>query len=145
MNGAECSAGSDNTSTTMSLAFYFMLAQPKYYAMLQKELDDTFPDRSGHLDPAKLAGLSFLNAVLNEALRLGSPFFLPRIVPTGGTNIDGNYVPEGTVVALAAYSQQVSPDNYWPEPLVSRHIWTTFMSIGLIVCVSGLPSGTLAP
>ncbi|CCM06429.1 uncharacterized protein FIBRA_08690 [Fibroporia radiculosa] len=109
--------GSDNTSTTMALAFYFMLANPTYYAMLQEELDNAFPDRAGDLDPTKLSLLPFLNAILQEALRLGSPFFLPRIVPAEGATIEGKYIPGGTIVALAAYSQQTSPENYWPDPL----------------------------
>ncbi|KAF8178952.1 cytochrome P450 [Pholiota molesta] len=114
---------SDNTSTTMALAFYFMLSAPKqygYYSRLRAELDAAFPDPLGGLSLETLGALPFLNAVINEALRLGSPFYLPRVVPPGGTEIDGKFIPEDVQVAIAAYSQQTSPDNYWPEPLEFR-------------------------
>ncbi|KAJ7464565.1 cytochrome P450 [Mycena latifolia] len=113
--------GSDNTSTTLSLAFYYMLTSPHgYYSKLQQELDNTFPDREGPLNWDALAGLPYLNAVISEALRLASPYYLPRIVPPGGVVIEGNHIPQGTTMALAAYSQQTSPDNFYPDPLDYR-------------------------
>ncbi len=96
-----------------------MIAEPKCYRVLRAELDEVFPDPFGYLDPAVLSRLPYLDAVIEEALRLGTPFFLPRIVPLGGARIDGKYIPEGTIVALAAYSQQISPDNFFPDPLAS--------------------------
>lgn len=108
----------------MALAFYFMLSAPReytYYARLQAELDAAFPDPLGPLSLESLSALPFLNAVLNEALRLGSPFYLPRVVPPGGAIIEGKHLPENIQVAIAAYSQQTSPENFWPEPLVSYH------------------------
>ncbi|KDR66920.1 hypothetical protein GALMADRAFT_106087 [Galerina marginata CBS 339.88] len=115
--------GSDNTSTTMCLAFYYMLAsnlEYGYYDQLQKEVDGAFPDPSGPLDWEILANLPFLNATINEALRLASPYYLPRIIPKGGVVIDGDYIPEGVNVAIAAYSQQTSEDNFYPQPLDFR-------------------------
>ena len=60
----------------------------------------------------------FLNGVIKETLRLASPYFNPRIIPSGGSVVDGKYIPEGTIVALAAHSQQTSPDNFFPSPQV---------------------------
>ena len=107
----------------MALAIFFLVSEPRYYKTLREELDQAFPDPLGHLPASKLATLQYLEAVINEALRLGSPFFLPRVVPKGGANIDGMFIPEGTIVALAAYSQQTSPDNFFPEPEVCSDIF----------------------
>ncbi|EGN93361.1 hypothetical protein SERLA73DRAFT_189569 [Serpula lacrymans var. lacrymans S7.3] len=108
--------GSDNTAVIISLAFYFMLVQPKYYEMLRAELDGAFSDCTGHLDNTKLANLTFLNAILNETLRLCTFFFLPRIVPPGGLVLEGNYIPGGTVVAIATHSLHTSPAYFSPAP-----------------------------
>ncbi|KAI0037701.1 cytochrome P450 [Auriscalpium vulgare] len=112
--------GSGNTTVTISLAFYFMLSEPGTFDTLRNELAKAFPDPTGALPPAELAALPYLNAVVNEALRLGSPFFVPRIVPVGGMTIDGRFIPEDTIVAIAAYSQQTSPDNFFPDPMRFR-------------------------
>ena len=111
--------GADNTSITIAIAVYFLLTYPKYYAQLLKELSTAFPNPTGPLPFAELTALPFLNAVINETLRLASPYFQPRQVPKGGSYIDGKYLAEGTVVAFAAHSQQTSPDNFFPSPLVS--------------------------
>ncbi|KAI0763298.1 cytochrome P450, partial [Trametes elegans] len=113
-------AGSDNTSITISLVLFFILAERRYYKQLRSELDKAFSNPLGDLPASDLANLPFLNAVIHETLRFSSPYFLPRIVPEGGALIDGKFIPESTVVALAAYSQQVSPDNFYPEPLAFR-------------------------
>ena len=99
---------------------YFLLSNPESYHRLRKELDGAFPDTTSGaaLSPKTLAELAFLNGVIKETLRLASPYFNPRIVPSGGSVVDGEYIPEGTVVALAAHSQQTSPDNFFPSPQV---------------------------
>lgn len=111
-------AGSDNTSITMSLALYFLLAEPRYYKQVQAELDKAFPNPTGPLPVNELMALPLLNAAINETLRFSSPYFIPRIVPDGGAVIDGKYLPPGTIVALAAYSQQTSAENFYPDPQV---------------------------
>ncbi|KAI0648753.1 cytochrome P450 [Trametes meyenii] len=108
--------GSDNTSITVSLAIYFLLANNQYYVRLRQELDNAFPDKMASLHVDDLASLPLLNGVINETLRLASPYYNPRVIPTGGTFVDGRYLPEGTIVALAAHSQQTNVDNFYPAP-----------------------------
>lgn len=110
--------GSDNTSIIISLVLFFLVCERSCYQRLRDELAGAFPDPLNPLDHTKLAGLPYLDGVINETLRLGTPFFLPRLVPAGGVVIDGNCIPGGTVVALAAYSQQISLENFYPDPLV---------------------------
>ncbi|GJJ15379.1 hypothetical protein Clacol_009655 [Clathrus columnatus] len=122
--------GSDNTAIILSLAFFYLLSrrvtttsgnQTRYYDQLYTELRSAIPDAK-YLDINMniLTELPILNGVINETLRLGSPFFLPRVVPSGGADIAGRFVPGGTIVASAAYSQQIDAENFWPEPMEFR-------------------------
>ncbi len=95
-----------------------MVCHPDTYRALQAELDAVFPDPTMTLDHAKLEACSYLNAVIQESLRLGAPFYVPRVVPPQGVILDDRHVPGGTVVALAAYSQQISEENFYPDPMV---------------------------
>ncbi|GJE88938.1 cytochrome P450 [Phanerochaete sordida] len=112
--------GSDNTSITLTLAVFFVTTEPKYSQRLRFQLSEVFSDPTGPFPDDKLNRVPLLDAVINEALRLGSPFFLLRIVPVGGVVIDGQYLPADTIVALAAYTQQIDPDNFSPDPLSFR-------------------------
>jgi hypothetical protein len=121
--------GSDNTAATLTLVFFYLLSHPLDYELLRAELDHAFPDPTGYLDMAKLTDLTFLNGVINETLRLGTPFFLPRVVPPSGAIISNQFIPSGTIIALAAYSQQTSAENFYPDPLVRKaHIGRRYSS-----------------
>lgn len=80
-------------------------------------MDEAFPDYDAPLNLEKLTNLPYLNGVVDESLRLGTPFpGLPRVVPEGGSVLDGVFVPEGTIIGVPAYTQEIHPDNFWPEP-----------------------------
>ncbi|KAI0741404.1 cytochrome P450 [Daedaleopsis nitida] len=95
-------AGTESTSIVMALACYFLVAEPRYFQQLRAELEQAFKDPLGEISLKTLGTLAFLDGVINESLRLGLPFFLPRVA--------------GTTVALAAHSQHMSPDNFYPDP-----------------------------
>ncbi|EIN11087.1 cytochrome P450 [Punctularia strigosozonata HHB-11173 SS5] len=113
-------AGSDSTASVLNFAFYYLLNDRSKYEKLQAELDDAFPTGS-EITSSRLNGLPYLNAVVDEALRLGTPFSgLSRVVPEGGAMIDGHFIPGGTIVGVPAYTQQVSAENFSPEPEAFR-------------------------
>lgn len=53
----------------------------------------------------QICELPYLDACINEAVRLHPPFCLPfeRVVPEGGITIGSHYLPEGTVVGMSPY------------------------------------------
>ena len=108
--------GSDNTVITVTLAIYVLLSNPEYYYRLKKELYGAFSDPTSPLSLNTLAELKFLDTVIDETLRLASSYFNPRIIPRGGSVVHGKYIPGGTIVALAAHPQQVTPGNFYPSP-----------------------------
>ncbi|KAI0453884.1 cytochrome P450 monooxygenase-like protein [Xylaria acuta] len=107
-------AGSETTATSLSGITWFLLKNPDCMVNLQKEIRGAFAsvdDVTGE----STAGLPYLHGVIEESLRLFPPvpFALPRHSP--GAVVDGHYVPEGTVVSVAALSMPRDP-RYWQDP-----------------------------
>lgn len=64
-----------------------------------------------------LSGLPYFSAVLEEAVRLGSPFHaVQRQVPKGGAVVDGKFVPEDTVISVTSYVIHTAEEYFSPEP-----------------------------
>lgn len=107
-------AGSETTATFLAGATYFLLHNKSTLSKLQSELRSTFSDYV-QITSDSTATLAYLNAVIEEALRLFPPagFGLPRISP--GTEIDGHYVPLGTTVSTDPFTMTRDPAN-WKEP-----------------------------
>ncbi|OJT10336.1 Cytochrome P450 67 [Trametes pubescens] len=63
-------AGSDTTTSVLSTLFYLILADRAVYERLQAEVDRYFPLGEDPLDTKHHASMPFLNAVINESLRL---------------------------------------------------------------------------
>lgn len=97
---------------------FYLLRYPETYKKLKQELDQAFPTGEIAADQhASLGELPYLGAVVNEGLRFGSGFpGFPRVVPKGGAMLEGQFVPEGTIVGVPTYAQHISPENYWPTP-----------------------------
>ncbi|KAL5514428.1 hypothetical protein ACEPAG_2516 [Sanghuangporus baumii] len=114
-------AGSDTTSTTLTGIWYFLLSHPECYERLQKEVDATFPPGEGDaLDPVRLAEMKYLNAVINEGLRLQPAVstFLHRAPEqgSGGKWIGGHFISEGTAVNVPPYLLHRDPRYFSPNP-----------------------------
>ncbi|KAK3687124.1 hypothetical protein LTR37_019117 [Vermiconidia calcicola] len=95
-------AGSDTTALSTRAIIYYLLKNPGAKNKLINEIDVL--KRQGKLsDPVKLSeadGMFYLQAVMYEALRLHPAvgMSLPRVVPEGGCEIAGKYIPAGSVV-----------------------------------------------
>lgn len=97
---------------------FYIIHHPRVHKQLTEELEQAFPGANNIFDHLNLASLPYLNAVIEESLRLGTPFpGLRRVVPQEGAMIDRHFVPGGTVVGIPGYSQQLSEENFYPDPL----------------------------
>lgn len=104
-------AGSETTAISLSAVFYFLLKNPQALARLRAEIDDAaragaFSDyETGLVTWHESQRLPYLDACIKEAFRLHPAAGLPleRIVPEGGVEIAGHFVPGGTIVGCSAW------------------------------------------
>lgn len=95
-----------------------MLRNPAIYRRLQADLDRAFPIPDSDMDNKSLMAVPLLDAVLHEALRFASPYYLPRVVPPDGAEVGGQHIPGGIIISCANHAQQMSEDNFYPNPRV---------------------------
>ncbi|KAF7539197.1 hypothetical protein G7054_g2378 [Neopestalotiopsis clavispora] len=116
------SAGTDTTATAMTGWTYYICTHAKVYSHLIREVRDAIRSVD-EIKWAKVKDFRYLEASLNEALRLFPPSAASqqRIVPPGGATIDGYYVPAGKTVAVSPWATNRSslnfyePDSFRPE------------------------------
>ncbi|KAG7290007.1 hypothetical protein NEMBOFW57_006386 [Staphylotrichum longicolle] len=113
----------EGTATALSGATFLLLRHPDVHRQVVKEVRDAFVAETD-MTAANMAGkLPFLDAVLNESMRLYPPvaITLPRRVPEGGEILDGRFVPAGYTVGvnhLACYRSELNfedPDAFRPN------------------------------
>ena len=102
-------AGSESTSSAIRGTMFYIIATPRVYLKLQREIDETVSSGAapGIVSDAVAKELVYLQAVLREGLRIRPPVtnIVPKKVPKGGDTmiVDGNpvYFPGGTNIGLS--------------------------------------------
>ncbi|KAF2817316.1 benzoate 4-monooxygenase cytochrome P450 [Mytilinidion resinicola] len=115
-------AGSETSATLLSGAIYYLCKNPSTMEKVLEEIRNAFT-ADNDITFSKATTLSYLNAVIEESLRIYPPFVtsLARLAPAGGDTVDGHFIPENTTVACHHYasyhspSNFVSPDDFVPE------------------------------
>ena len=135
-------AGSETTASVMAALIYHLLADRKLLGRLKTELASVMADPNDLPTAAKLDGLPFLNALIQEALRLypGATHRQDRVAPdedlvyrypSGETLI----IPAGTAVGMTApivnrhpdlyaHPDEFLPDRYIEDPSLSKHLFS---------------------
>ncbi len=98
---------------------FYLLQEPAYYKLLAEEIRDAFKSYDD-ITPDALTALPYLQACLEESLRMfpNNNTGLPRISP--GAMVDGHYVPKGVsltfyVSLLATHGSSVSTSHLFPH------------------------------
>jgi cytochrome P450 len=89
-------AGSETTATLLSGTLNYLVNNPDKLETLEREIRQAFPAEDD-INLEDLRKLTYLNAVINEGLRLCPPvpWILPRRVPEGGDTVCGTWLPGG--------------------------------------------------
>ena len=141
-------AGQDTTSSLLGWMVYYLARYPRVFDKLRATVLSTFGDdfdlkRMGF---AELQGCAYLQACLNEALRIGSPqpattrqASKDTVLPSGGGSdgISPIFVPKGTQVILNFFAMHHRADiwgsdveEFRPERWEERRIDWTFSPFG---------------
>lgn len=107
---------SDTTATTLSCLFFLLATDKPACVKLQEEIDIVFP-QTAQLDVSKLSKMTYLQACINETLRLFPPVpsGLQRMTPKKGIFIGERFIPGDTIVTIPSYAQYRGNGPAWPS------------------------------
>lgn len=110
-------AGADLFAGVLAAAFFYLLHNQCALRKATKEIREMFSTPSEICSGPKLNSCVYLQACIEETLRLAplAPSHLPREVLLGGIDIYGHHIPGGMVVAVPAYSIHHNIECY-PDP-----------------------------
>ncbi|PSN60393.1 benzoate 4-monooxygenase cytochrome-like protein P450 [Corynespora cassiicola Philippines] len=116
-------AGTDTTATTLAALFFYLAHNASVLEKLTREIRSTFASVHEITLGSKLGTCKYLRACIDEALRMAhpAPGDLPREVLPGGTRIDGEVYPAGTIVGCAEWAmgrdeaRYADANTYRPE------------------------------
>ncbi|KAF4962251.1 hypothetical protein FSARC_9639 [Fusarium sarcochroum] len=117
-------AGSETTATLLSGCLYNLLTYPEKMETLLEEIRGKFTS-ADDLAFESLADLKYMNACLKETLRIYPPVPIgsPRVVPEGGQQILGKYIPPETRVSVHHWSTYHSESNFKDAEAFAPERW----------------------
>ena len=101
-------AGSETTGTALSGILGNLLQSPDTMEKISKEIRQSFRN-SSEICASRVSNLPYLNAVIEEGLRLCPPVALgmPRVVPAGGAEVSGQWLPGGVSPSTDSFNIDV--------------------------------------
>ena len=108
-------AGSETTATALSGMTNYLIRSPESLKKLTDEIRQAFSHPT-EICAARVSKLSYLDSVIEESLRLYPPvpIGLPRIVPVGGSEVCGHWLPGGVSCPFHPSTLQA---NYLYRPM----------------------------
>lgn len=117
-------AGHDTSTALLAWSLYLLGAYPDAQHRAQHEVDQTIPPGCHEKAVEANAGLNYLGAVIDEALRLYPPIHLGSRVAAVDLDYAGYRLPAGERVIYSIYLTQRHP-AYWEQPddfIPERHL-----------------------
>ncbi|KAK2818352.1 hypothetical protein Q7C36_022285 [Tachysurus vachellii] len=107
-------AGYETSSSTLSFLFYNLSSNPETMKKLQKEIDETFPNKA-EVDYDAVMNMDYLDATVSESLRLYPVALRLERVCKKTVEINGCTIPKDTVVLIPIYALHRDPE-FWTDP-----------------------------
>ncbi|PKS13144.1 hypothetical protein jhhlp_000486 [Lomentospora prolificans] len=105
-------AGSETTASALSAFFFYLGQAPRAKKLVLQDIREEFQDQSEIDVNFNTAKLEYLHAALEETLRVYPPAAStpPRECP--GADIDGKYVPAGTIIHVMQWATFRNPRHF---------------------------------
>eukprot|EP00475_Leptophrys_vorax_P039053 TRINITY_DN6989_c0_g1_i1.p1 TRINITY_DN6989_c0_g1~~TRINITY_DN6989_c0_g1_i1.p1 ORF type:complete len:497 (+),score=120.11 TRINITY_DN6989_c0_g1_i1:134-1624(+) len=107
--------GTDTTANTTSMAVYHLSRNMEVQDKLYDELTSFLASNSGEFDPRKIAKLPYLDAVVQEVMRMFPPTTLITRQAVEDVELEGYTIHQGDVVIMNLYAAYHDP-KYWADP-----------------------------
>jgi cytochrome P450 len=123
-------AGYETTASALTWTFYLLSQNPDIITRLRQELGRTLNGRAPNY--TDLPALEYTRMVFEESLRLRPPAWVMGRVALGDDQLDGYFVPAGTIIAISPYTvhrhpgfwddpERFDPERFMPERSAGRH------------------------
>ncbi|KAH6879524.1 benzoate 4-monooxygenase cytochrome P450 [Thelonectria olida] len=119
-------AGSDTTAASLTALFYQLALHPDVCKTLQDEIDG-FKGSNDASDHSSLAKLKFLQACIDESLRLSPavPSGVQRMTPPKGLQVGDTFIPGNTIIQLPSYTMYRDDRAFAQPNMFVPERWTT--------------------
>lgn len=114
-------AGSDTTAIVTAAMTFYLAHNPQIQEKLANEILSTFPSAADIKGGLQLHNCKYMRAFIYETLRMAPPVpaDLARTVRAGGTTVEGQFFPPGTLLSTSPYCLSYNSSIY-PEPFTFR-------------------------
>ncbi|RYP92929.1 hypothetical protein DL770_000979 [Monosporascus sp. CRB-9-2] len=143
-------AGSDTTSAALTFLLFELCTHPDVLQKLREEVDSFYLERATLTDYDDLHKLKYLQACINETMRLhpAAPRGLQRMTPPEGLQVDDYFIPGNAIVQIPTHTMVTDercfsrPEEFIPERWTTRRdelvkdasVFVPF-SMGVFSCV----------
>lgn len=107
-------AGHETTASAMSWAVYLLCKNLEVQTKLREEIRANL-DLNGEVNSAEIDRLPYLNAVLNETLRIFPPVPLTLRETAQDTTVQGHFIPKQTTIVICPWAINTSEHMWGPD------------------------------
>jgi cytochrome P450 len=108
-------AGHDTTTAMLAWAFYVLGQHPNAIRQAQAEIDSVIGTNSPDADNTHPTHMPYLNAVIQETMRLYPPLPFGSRIATADLDFNGYPIPKGSRLLYSIFLTQRHPD-LWGQP-----------------------------
>ena len=106
-------AGHETTANALAWCWYLLSQHPEVIEQIRNEIDQVLGNEQVTFQV--LPRLKYLNAVLQEAMRLYPPAWITERIPIEDDEFEGLILPKNRIIGIYIYGVHRAPE-YWTDP-----------------------------